>query len=101
MGILTDAKESSTVGELKRTIEGLLGFVVDDQRLLYDGLILEDAKTLSDSGITVKNAQAMTPIEVTLAVRKESDGEFEEASVEPYSVPPELPEALKQQDPAC
>ncbi|KAL5256630.1 hypothetical protein ACHWQZ_G011773 [Mnemiopsis leidyi] len=99
--ILTDAKESSTVAELKTIIEGLLKCGVDDQRLLLDGLILEDAKTLSDSGITAKNAQAMNPVQLTLSIRKDSDGEFEEEAVEPYSVPPELPEALKQQDPAC
>ena len=55
---------------------GLLGVGVDDQRLLLDGLILEDGKTLSDSGITVKNAQAMIPQQLTLSVRNEQGQTF-------------------------
>ena len=51
---------------------GLINVVVDDQRLLFDGIILENAKSLSDSGITVKNAQAMSPAQLTLAVRDPS-----------------------------
>ena len=51
---------------------GLINVGIDDQRLLFDGIILENAKSLSDSGITVKNAQAMSPAQLTLAVRDPS-----------------------------
>jgi len=99
--VLTDTKESTTVLELKSGLSGILKVSQDDMRLWKDGLIMEDGKTLSDSGVTVHNAQAMTPLQLGLAIRTEEGGEFEELAIEQFSVPPELPEALKQQEPAC
>ena len=43
-------------------LSGILKVGCDDMRLWKDGLIMEDAKTLSDSGVTVHNAQVSSII---------------------------------------
>ena len=66
-----DAKESSTVLELKRMIEGILKRLPEDQRLYKGDGILEDSKTLGDCGFTSNNAKAQQPADIGLAVRQE------------------------------
>ncbi|XP_038836197.1 elongin-B-like isoform X1 [Salvelinus namaycush] len=108
--IFTDAKESTTVYELKRIVEGILKRAPEEQRLykelpksaltslLYqDDMLLEDSKTLGDCGFTNQTARPQAPGTVGLAFRLGDDA-FEQLRVEPFSSPPELPDVMKPQD---
>uniref|UniRef100_A0A3P8SUM7 Elongin-B n=1 Tax=Amphiprion percula TaxID=161767 RepID=A0A3P8SUM7_AMPPE len=67
--IFTDAKESTTVYELKRIVEGILKRPPEDQRLYKDDQLLEDSKTLGDCGFTNQTARPQAPATVGLAFR--------------------------------
>ncbi|XP_060067841.1 elongin-B-like [Ylistrum balloti] len=95
--IFTDAKESTTVHEVKKIIEGILKTRPDDQKLYKDDQPLDDNKTLGDYGFTFATARAQAPATIGLAFRQE-DGEFEALEVTPLSSPPELPDVMKPQD---
>ncbi|KAJ8043210.1 Elongin-B [Holothuria leucospilota] len=69
--IFTDAKESNTVYDLKKIIEGITKKPPEDQRLFKDGEVLEDTKTLADSGLTSNKAKAQDPAPLGLTFRKE------------------------------
>ncbi|XP_051000896.1 elongin-B-like [Acomys russatus] len=94
--IFTDAKESSTVLELKRIVEGILKRPPDEQRLYKDNQLLDDRKTLGKCGFTSQTAQPQAPATVGLAFR--ADGAFEALCIEPFSSPPELPDMRKRLD---
>uniref|UniRef100_A0A8B9LJD4 Elongin-B n=1 Tax=Astyanax mexicanus TaxID=7994 RepID=A0A8B9LJD4_ASTMX len=95
--IFTDAKESTTVYELKRIVQGILKRPPEDQRLYKDEQLLEDSKTLGDSGFTNQTARPQSPATVGLAFRI-NDDTFEPLQVEAFSNPPELPDVMKPQD---
>ncbi|XP_077595470.1 elongin-B-like [Stigmatopora nigra] len=95
--IFTDAKESTTVYELKRIVQGILKRPPEDQRLYKDDQLLEDSKTLGDSGFTNQTARPQAPATIGLAVRI-GDEMFEQLQVESFSCPPELPDVMKPQD---
>uniref|UniRef100_A0AAY5LC00 Elongin-B n=2 Tax=Esox lucius TaxID=8010 RepID=A0AAY5LC00_ESOLU len=95
--IFTDAKESTTVYELKRIVEGILKRAPEEQRLYKDDMLLEDSKTLGDCGFTNQTARPQAPATVGLAFRLGDDA-FEQLRVEPFSSPPELPDVMKPQD---
>ncbi|TWW81302.1 Elongin-B, partial [Takifugu flavidus] len=95
--IFTDAKESTTVYELKRIVEGILKRTPEDQRLYKDDQILEDSKTLGDCGFTNQTARPQAPATVGLAFRI-NDEMFEQLHIEAFSSPPELPDVMKPQD---
>ncbi|XP_006903523.1 PREDICTED: transcription elongation factor B polypeptide 2-like, partial [Elephantulus edwardii] len=94
--IFTDAKELSTVYELKRIIEGILKRPPDEQRLHKDDQLLENAKTLGECSFTSQTAGPQALATVGLAFR--SDDTFEALRIEPFSSPPELPILMKPQD---
>ncbi|XP_037669616.1 elongin-B isoform X1 [Choloepus didactylus] len=123
--IFTDAKESSTVFELKRIVEGILKRPPDEQRLykltpqahqdladpdrsagasadaktmegVEDDQLLDDSKTLGECGFTSQTARPQAPATVGLAFR--ADDTFETLRIEPFSSPPELPDVMKPQD---
>nr|XP_045001140.1 elongin-B-like [Jaculus jaculus] len=94
--IFTDAEESSTVLELKRIVEGILKQPPNEQRLYKDDPLLDDGKTLGESGFTRQTARPQAPATVRLAFR--ADDAFEALRTEPFSSPPELPEVMKPQD---
>uniref|UniRef100_A0A2K5C0Q9 Elongin-B n=1 Tax=Aotus nancymaae TaxID=37293 RepID=A0A2K5C0Q9_AOTNA len=94
--IFTDAKESSTVFELKRIVEGILKRPPDEQRLYKDDQLLDDGKTLGECGFTSQTARPQAPATVGLAFRAEDT--FEALCIEPFSSPPELPDVMKPQD---
>lgn len=100
--IFTDAKESMLVSELKKVIEGILKIPPEDQMLyLYkddptSSSVLEDNKSLADSGFTSQTAKAQCPGVLGLAIR-DGDG-FEPLTIEKYSSPPELPDVMKAHD---
>lgn len=95
-----DAKETTTVSELKRIVEGIIKVNPDDQKLYRDDQTLDDNKTLGDSGFTSTTARAQAPGTVGLAC-KQDDGEFEALEITPLSSPPELPDVMKPQEGAA
>ncbi|XP_071988438.1 elongin-B isoform X1 [Engystomops pustulosus] len=95
--IFTDAKESTTVYELKRIVEGILKRPPEEQRLYKDDQMLDDNKTLGDCGFTSQNARPQAPATVGLAFRCSVDS-FEPLRVDPFSSPPELPDVMKPQE---
>jgi len=94
--IFTDAKENTSVLELKKMVEGILKFSPEEQRLYKDDTLLEDTKTLADCGFTSQQARAQAPATVGLAIR-EGDT-WETLNVDTYSTPPELPDVMKPQE---
>ncbi|KFO81359.1 Transcription elongation factor B polypeptide 2, partial [Cuculus canorus] len=95
--IFTDAKESSTVLELKRIVEGILKRPPEEQRLYKEEQLLEDAQTLGDCGFTSQTARPQAPATVGLALRCPGSG-FEVLRIDPFSSPPELPDVMKPQE---
>ncbi|XP_055382913.1 elongin-B [Condylostylus longicornis] len=101
--IFTDAKENTTVSELKRMIEGILKVKPSDQ-ILYnkDNIPMEDEQTLLYYGITMSTAKAQAPAQLGLAIRLNNVAtpEFECLEITPYSSPPDLPDVMKNQEAA-
>lgn len=92
--IFTDAKDTTTVHELKKMIEGILKIPPKDQRLYSkDNTVMDDDKQLQEYGITMMTAKAQQPAVLGLAVRV--DHEYEQLEMIPYSLPPELPEVMR------
>jgi len=89
-----DAKENTTVSELKKMIEGITKQPPNQQKLYnHDDTLMDDDKTLADYGMTSTVAKAQTPSEVGLAFMV--DGSWEELEKAAYSSPPELPDVMK------
>ncbi|XP_074643799.1 elongin-B-like [Tubulanus polymorphus] len=95
--IFADAKESTTVYELKKIVEGILKFQPEDQILYKDDQPLDDNKTLGDCGFTSSLARAQSPATIGLAV-KNDDGKVEGLEITALSTPPELPDVMKSQE---
>ncbi|XP_042526128.1 elongin-B-like [Dipodomys spectabilis] len=94
--IFTVAKESSTVFELKRIVEGILQRPPDKLRLYKDDQLLDDEKTLRECGFTSQTARPHVPATVGLAFLE--DETVEALHIEPFSSPPELPDVMKPKD---
>ncbi|TEA31255.1 hypothetical protein DBR06_SOUSAS18710036, partial [Sousa chinensis] len=94
--IFMDAKESSTVFELKCIVEGILKWPLVEQRLYKDDQLLDDRKTLGECGFTSQTAWPRAPATVGLAFR--ADEAFETLHIQPFSSPRELLEVMKPQD---
>jgi len=93
--IFLDAKESTTVLELKKMIEGITKKSPSEQQLYNkDDAVMDEEKSLSDYGLTAALAKAQQPAEVGLAF-KGDEGGWEELEKTPYSIPPELPDVMK------
>jgi len=96
--ILTDAKETMLMGDVKRMVEGILKVAPENMRLYKDETVLQDdKKSLADYGFTAAVARAQAPATIGLVFRKE-DGEWETLEIHPLSSPPELPDVMKPQD---
>nr|ACO10526.1 Transcription elongation factor B polypeptide 2 [Caligus rogercresseyi] len=94
--IFLDAKETTSVLELKKMIEGITKRSPSEQRLFNkDDQVMEDDKTLSDYGLNANVAKAQYPAEVGLAYRDPGSNAYEDLKKTPYSSPPELPDAMK------
>jgi len=94
-----DAKESTTVLELKKMLQGITKKAPEDIRLFKEELPMEDNKNLGDCGFTSSTARAQAPATIGMAFRGEGEGaDFEELSVAPLSTPPELPDVMKPQE---
>ncbi|KAM9510544.1 elongin-B [Guaruba guarouba] len=95
--IFTEAKESSTVLELKRIVHGILKRPPEEQRLYKEDQVLEDSRTLGDCGFTSQTARPQAPATVGLALRN-AEEPFEPLRIDAFSSPPELPDVMKPQD---
>jgi len=93
--IFLDAKESTTVLELKKMIEGITKKSPSEQQLYNkEDAVMDEEKSLADYGLTAALAKAQQPAEVGLAF-KGDEGGWEELEKTPYSIPPELPDVMK------
>ncbi|XP_053979217.1 elongin-B [Hylaeus volcanicus] len=98
MTIFTDAKENTTIFELKKIIEGILKITPVNQQLFNkDNVVMSDSKLLGDYGLTFATAKPQCPALVGLAVRQEN-GQFEPLEMTPFSLPPDLPDVMKSQE---
>jgi len=95
--VFTDAKETTSVYELKKIVEGITKISPENQKLFKDDGEMLDSKCLGDYGLNSATARAQAPATVGLAYRCEN-GEFEHLEVTSLSSPPELPEVMKPQD---
>ncbi|XP_037776386.1 LOW QUALITY PROTEIN: elongin-B-like [Penaeus monodon] len=98
--IFTDAKETTTVRELKKIIQGIMKVEPENQQLMNERgtEIFDDDKQLSDYNLSAQTARAQSPATVALVFRQEN-GDFEPLDITPLSSPPELPEVMKPQEP--
>lgn len=67
--IFLDAKENTSVYELKRMINGIAKVAPDAQRLFKDDELMEDKKSLSDYNLNSNTAKAQLPATIGLAFR--------------------------------
>lgn len=96
--IFTDCKDTTTVLELKKMIEGIIKQDPENMRLTREGQIMEDTASLQSYGLSSSTAKAQSPAAITLALRVEPSAGFETPDVTPYSSPPDLPDVMKAQD---
>lgn len=93
--LFTDAKDTTSVYELKKIIEGITKVAPKDQKLYNkDNVEMEEGKSLQDYGLTSQVAKAQSPAPIGLAFRQDN-GEFEALELTPYSSPPDLPYVMK------
>ncbi|XP_014671355.1 PREDICTED: transcription elongation factor B polypeptide 2-like isoform X2 [Priapulus caudatus] len=95
--IFVEAKETTTVLELKKIIEGIMKTLPENQRLWKDDQPMDDNKILGDYGFTSSTAKAQDPATVGLSFRGD-EGEFEPLVITPLSTPPALPDVMKHPD---
>ncbi len=94
--IFTDAKETTTVLEVKKMIEGILKKSADDQRLFdKNNEIMDDSKQISEYGYLASIAKAQSPEPIGLAFKIDGREEFETLEITPLSTPPDLPDVMK------
>ena len=100
--IFADAKETTTVYEVKKIIEGILKKSPEDQRLYKivkdQQIAMDDSKQLSEYGYTHTTARAQLPETIGLVYRTGTNGdkdEFESLEITPVSTPPDLPDVMK------
>lgn len=96
--IFTDAKDTTSVLELKKIIEGILKVPPANQQLFYKNnrttTLMEDKKALQDYGLNSGVAKAQSPASVGLAIKLDN-GDFEPLELTAYSSPPDLPYVMK------
>jgi len=98
-----DAKENTTVIELKKMLRGVTKKSVNDMRLYKDETPIQaydDEKTLADLGFTSSTARAQAPATIGLVFRADAESAFESLDITPLSIPPDLPEVMKPQQEA-
>lgn len=93
--IFLDAKETTSVFELKRMVEGIVKRPPDSIRLYRDDQIMDNNKTLGCYGLNSATAKAQSPATVGLAFKDKESGKFEALEIAPLSSPPELPDVMK------
>ncbi|XP_077500365.1 transcription elongation factor elongin B [Amblyomma americanum] len=93
--IFLDAKETTSVRELKKMIAGITKVAPENQVLYKDDQCMDDNKVLTEYGLNSSTAKAQAPATVGLAFRDPDTGKFEPLEVTPLSSPPELPDVMK------
>jgi len=93
--IFLDAKETTTVGQIKLMVEGILKRPPGEQCLYSGQDEMADDKTLIDYGFTSTEARAQSPGELGLAFKDPETGVFETLDIHSLSTPPELPDVMK------
>lgn len=94
--IFLDAKETTTVLEIKKMIEGILKKPVEEQCLFNrSNEVMDDDKTLSDYNYTAQTARAQLPETIGLAFKLEAKDDFEPLEITSLSTPPDLPDVMK------
>lgn len=74
--IFTDVKETTSVHNLKKILEGITKKAPEKQRLYKDDIIMEDHKTLADYGLLSSVAKAQSPATVSLAFKLNGMSDF-------------------------
>jgi len=92
--IFTDAKESSTLFQLKRIMESILKRPPEERRLYKDDQLLEDGQTLGERGFTNQTGRPQPQ----WAWPSEQMMPSKLLHVEPFSSTPEFPDVTKPQD---
>lgn len=93
--IFIDAKETTTVLEVKKIIEGILKIAPQDQQLFNkENIIMEDDRMIQDYGLCSTTTSAQNPGKLGMAVRTTVD-KFEDLELTPYSAPPDLAELMR------
>ncbi|XP_075248052.1 LOW QUALITY PROTEIN: elongin-B-like [Convolutriloba macropyga] len=100
--IFTDLKETNTVLELKKTVQGIVKTSAEDIRIFNMSakdaknayLELEDGTTLRDCGFDANNARPQAPAELAY-VFKTGENDWEDIDIAKYSDPPEIPEVMR------
>ncbi|KAH6948410.1 hypothetical protein HPB50_024243 [Hyalomma asiaticum] len=85
--IFLDAKETTTVGEIKKMIAGIIKVPPENQVLYRGAHSMEDGRVLSDYGIASSWAKPHAPAMVVLSCLDPTTGEFEPLGMTPYSSP--------------
>jgi len=93
--IFIDVREETSVLELKRMIAGITKVHPEDQRLYKEREEMKDEKNIGDYGLNAATAKPQLPATIALTLRNEV-GEWEDMDIAPLSVPPELPEVMRQ-----
>ncbi|CAF0818282.1 unnamed protein product [Rotaria sp. Silwood1] len=100
--LFIDAKESSTVLELKKMIEGITKVPANNIRLIVDSTkqpMDDDNQTLADCGLSGTVAKAYSPTLLYLCYRKTgNEHEWEPIDVAELSTPPPLPDVFNKPD---
>jgi len=93
--IFLDVPPDTVVEKVKKMVEGIIKVGVDDFVLVLQesNKILDDLLSIEDCGLNHVNATAQNPATVRL-VYKEGDV-LEQADIQEYSTPPDLPDAMK------
>ena len=89
--ILMEAKQSTSVYQLKRMVEGIVKRGPEEQQLYNGRNKMDDSKTLKDYGFDMKSAAPEQPAVIGLALRLDEGSGFEKAHMEPFSAPPAGP----------
>ncbi|KAI2811424.1 hypothetical protein RDWZM_003766 [Blomia tropicalis] len=98
--IFLDAKENTSVYDVKRMIEGITKRKPEEQMLYKDDgsgkwdTPLGNDKFLADYNLNASTAKAQLPATLGLSFLAEN-GQFEQLEITPLSVPPELPDSMK------
>lgn len=92
-----DAKEDTSILDLKRMVAGIIKVMPEDQKLFKDREELKDEKNIGDYGLNPGTAKPQLPATIGLVVKNEN-GVWEELEISPLSQPPELPEVMRQQE---
>ncbi|GFW18288.1 elongin-B [Trichonephila clavipes] len=93
--IFLDAKETTTVYDLKKMVEGITKVPPENQELYKDDEAMDPQKILGDYGLNCSTAKAQAPAQVGLAYRDSETRGFESLEITPLSNPPELPDVMK------